>query len=43
LRLRQGALMSCGLACALVGCAAWRVFQAKKGGTNDRLSVPGGQ
>ena len=43
LKLRQAALFSCCLACVLVGCAAWSAFQAKKGGTNDRLSVPGGQ
>ena len=43
LKLRQAALFSSCLACVLVGCAAWRAFQAKKGGTNDLLSVPGGQ
>ena len=43
LTLRQAALFSCCLACVLAGCAGWSALQAKKGGTNDPLSVPGGQ
>lgn len=43
LGLRQGALFSCCLACVLVGCAVFNALQTKKGGTNDPLSVPGGQ
>jgi hypothetical protein len=41
--LRQAALFSCCLACVLVGCVGWSALRAKKGGTNDPLSVPGGQ